>query len=379
MRSGIGELASAARGRQRRQTWRSIALLGLVAAALLGRAAWVRLRSGGTGVGAGGQDGAPQRAFYYWKTQWTASPAIARSLAENHVSRLYIRFFDVDWDEPARAALPVSPLQLGAPLPAGIAIVPVVFVTNRVFHNTAYAGVDALAEHVFGKVAKMAEADGIAPAEVQLDCDWSDATRTRYFRFVDLMKQKLHARRIPVSSTIRLHQVKYAARTGVPPVDRGMLMFYNFGALRADAPRSSIFNVEDARRYASFIASYALPLDLALPLFSWTVHSREGTVLGLIEKLERRDIESASGFRALTPSRYQAERSFFFRGRYFMQGDLLLLEETTPAVTQQAAVTAAGGATRKKPYATIAFFDLDERNLRHYAASDFQRILAAFR
>ena len=290
-----------------------------------------------------------------------------------------MRFFDVDWDEAAHGGRPVSPLQLAAPLPVGIEIVPVVFVTNRVFLNTPPAEVEALSNHVLRKVLKMAEAAGIPLHEVQLDCDWSDGTRARYFHFLDLLGRQLHGRRIAVSSTLRLHRIKYAARTGVPPVDRGMLMFYNFGPLRADATRSSIFNEEDARKYASHVASYALPLDLALPLFSWGVHSRDGNVLGLLEKIEASDIEGADAFRALRQGRYRAERSLFFRGRYFTEGDELLMEETTPAVTRQAAAIAASGAARGRPYSTIAFFNLDERNLRRYARRDFQDIFSALR
>ena len=366
----IGAPPSPARGRT--FVLVSASLILALAAVLGARTAWVRFRGSGRG------NGVQQRAFYFWKTQWSGSPALAQSLAENRISRLYVRFFDIDWDEPARAALPVAPLQLSAPLPSGVEIVPVVYIANRVFLSTPYAEVEALADHVWLKIRKMAEANNLPLREVQLDCDWSDGTRTRYFHFTALLARELHKRRIQVSSTIRLHQIKYAARTGVPPVDRGMLMFYNFGALRADAPRSSIFNLKDAERYASYIATYSLPLDLALPLFSWTVHSRDSEVLGLVEKLEAQDIESTGAFRAVAPGRYKSTRALFFRGRYFLEDDELRLEETTPAVTEQAAATAARGAAGKKSFATLALFDLDERNLRHYAASDFQRILAAF-
>jgi hypothetical protein len=290
-----------------------------------------------------------------------------------------MRFFDVDWEESISAGQPVSPLQLGAPLPAGIEIIPVVFITNRVFLNTPYEQVEALAEHVWRKVSKMAEGTGVTLREVQLDCDWSDRTRTRYFHFLDVLRRQLHAQKLRLSSTIRLHQIKYAVRTGVPPVDRGMLMFYNFGQLRADAPRSSIFNVEDAERYASYVASYSLPLDLSLPIFSWTIHSRDGAVLGLIEKLETLEIEGTQAFVARRPGLYQAERSLFFRGHYFMEGDELRMEETSPVVTRQAATLAAQGASDKKHYGTVAFFDLDERTLRHYAKSDLQDIFALLR
>src|SRR5207253_10476713 len=135
------------------------------------------------------------------------------------------------------------------------------------------------------KVSRMAEEQGMAFQQLQLDCDWSDSSRRNYFHFVDLLSHRLKAERKIVSATIRLHQIKYAERTGIPPVSRGMLMFYNFGRIQADSDRSSIFNAEDAGRYSSYIAGYPLELDVVLPAFSWSVHSREGRVLGLLENL----------------------------------------------------------------------------------------------
>ncbi|MBL9005268.1 MAG: hypothetical protein JNJ46_13525 [Myxococcales bacterium] len=322
---------------------------------------------------------AAQRAFYFWKTQWLATSASAASLRALAVGRLYLRLFDVDWDPALQAAQPIAPLVFAAPLPRELDIVPVVFVTNQVFLRTAPAAVDGLAERVLRKILATSAAHGITPREVQLDCDWSDATRARYFRFLDVLRRALHEKNQILSSTIRLHQIKYAARTGVPPVDRGMLMFYNFGPLYADAPRSSIYNTEDAQRYAAHIAGYALPLDLSLPLFSWAVHARDGNVVGVIEKLDAADIEHVDAFRRIHDGRYQAARGVFLRGHYFIEGDELRIEQTTPHTTLQAAITAARGARGQKHFATIAFFDLDERNLRHYVVSDLQNILAVFR
>src|SRR5262245_2846541 len=109
-----------------------------------------------------------------------------------------------------------------------------------------------------------------------------------------------------------------------------MFMFYNFGRMRSDAAVISLFDPQDSVRYTAFIASYQLKLYVVLPLFSWSSHSRDGRVLGLLEKLVSDDIDAFDGFRRLSPKRYSATRSFFFRGRYFMTGDLLLVEETTP-------------------------------------------------
>jgi len=62
---------------------------------------WVRASSGAP----------PSRAFYYWKTQWSASPEIVESLSKNRINRLYMRFFDVNWDEIENFPRPVSPLR----------------------------------------------------------------------------------------------------------------------------------------------------------------------------------------------------------------------------------------------------------------------------
>ena len=227
-------------------------------------------------------------------------------------------------------------------------VVPVVYIVNAVFLKIAYADVESLADHVWAKVSRMAEAQGLDFEQLQLDCDWSDGSRRNYFHFVDLLNRKLKAEHKNVSATIRLHQIKYAERTGIPPVSRGMLMFYNFGPIQADSPRSSIFNAEDAGRYASFIARYPLTLDLALPAFSWSVHSREGRVIELLEHLTEADVWAFDGFLKVSPNHYLASRSFFFRGRYFMEGDLLLMETTTPDITRQAAARrqARGGTSQ---------------------------------
>ena len=79
-----------------------------------------------------------------------------------------------------------------------------------------------------------------------------------------------------------------------------------------------------------------------------------------------------------SPNRYAASRSFFFRGRYFMSGDLLLLETTTPEITKQAALLARRGAGWKKTYGTVALFDLDEKHLKQYTGAKIESILQEF-
>lgn len=319
----------------------------------------------------------PKRAFYYWKTRWVGSPQVQSTLSQNAIGTLYMRFFDVGWDEVGRAAHPISALEFASPVPERVEIIPVVYLVNNVFLNIPYRDVEQLAQNVGQKIDRMASDQGIRFGQVQIDCDWTDGSRRNYFHFAELLNRQLQEQGKTLSATIRLHQVKYAERTGVPPVDRGMLMFYNFGRIQADATRSSIFNAQDASLYASFIESYRLPLDVVLPLFSWTVHSREGEVVGLSEELTAEELDSFEGFQKLSPNRYTVQRSFFFHGRYFVRGDRIVIEETTPEMTQAAARLAKRGAGKKK-YATVALFDLDERHLEKFEPATIGGVLGTF-
>ena len=84
--------------------------------------------------------------------------------------------------------------------------------------------------------------------------------------------------RYQLSATIRLHQVKYREETGVPPVDYGVLMYYNMGHISAMGA-NSIYDRSTALRYLGKLREYPLPLDIALPMFAWGVHSADGQVL----------------------------------------------------------------------------------------------------
>src|SRR6185295_20161368 len=320
----------------------------------------------------------PARAFYFWRTQWVASPEILANLKSGGIDHLYMRFFDVEWNPAEAAAVPVSPLHFQSPLPEDLEIVPVVYLTNAVFLNIRAEDVAPLADNVWRKVSTMAGGQHLTFRELQIDCDWSDSSRDKYFHFAELLNRKLHEEHKIVSATIRLHQIKYAERTGIPPVARGMLMFYNFRQIQADSALSSIFNAEDAARYASFISGYPMQLDVVLPMFSWSIHSRGGRVLGLMEETSTDDAAAFEGFQKDSPGRFSAVRSFFFHGRYFMAGDRLAVEQTTPELTHKAALLAKRGAGRGKPYGTVALFDLNERNLKTYTTAEIGGILDAF-
>jgi len=320
----------------------------------------------------------PERAFYFWKTVWSNNEDVESMLAKSNVKKLYMRYFDVSWDRQSSRAKPVSPLESKDALPQSLEIIPVVYLTNEVFIKIPYADVEDLADKVWTKVSQMAKYQKVEVKELQLDSDWSQSSRKQYFHFLDLLRRRLNPLGIEVSATLRLHQIKYPDRTGIPPVDRGMLMFYNFGRILAEGERSSIFNKEDASLYTSYIAQYKMPLDISLPIFSWMVHSRDGKVLDLVDKMTESELLKDGSFEQIAPRKYLAKQSFFLRGRYFVKDDLLLIEETNPQITREAAELALKGAGSQKSYQTVAFFDIDEDIVKHYGEKEIENIFREF-
>lgn len=309
----------------------------------------------------------PARGFYAWRTRFSLSDVERDALGRLHVTKLYLRLFDV-----ARrngAPVPVGRVQLDAPLPAGVEVVPVVFLTNETLLHEADPA--ALAGHVWAEVKSF----GLNFTELQLDCDWTPQSRATWFRFLEVLRGLAGAESVRLSSTIRLHQVKYAARTGVPPVERGMLMFYNVGTLEAGAARPSIFNAEDAAKYVATLDDYPLPLDVALPVFSWAVHERGERVVGLVEKP---DLTALRAEPALVPEggeQFRATRDLLWAGAHLAEGDVLRLERMTPERTRQAAALLDQSFHPRGP-STRVLFDLDERNLATHTLEELDALLA---
>lgn len=317
----------------------------------------------------------PQRAFYYWRTTFRLAPAEERALAELAVTRLYLRAFDVEWSaaEGAPSVIgKVAPLE-GARVPAGIEVVPVVFLRDEVFRRTR--DVSGLARQVWAEVGRRMALFGVTPRELQLDCDWTDTSRDGFFAFLAAIRAEA---KLPLGATIRLHQIKYRERTGVPPVERGMLMFYNMGTFSADPGARAIFDPASAARYLARVAGYPLPLDVALPIWSWTVHLRDDVVEGLLQSTDPDELAALPFLARAAPDRYTVTRSAFLHGTLLREGDVLKVEVTGPAEALAAAAQIAPHLARS-PGRTVSLFDLSERNLARHAPASLDQVFRAVR
>ncbi len=216
-------------------------------------------------------------AFFHWKNRLSLGPEEVALLDSTECRTLYVKFLDVargaDGVVRPYALLDVRDTSgLG-----GRQIIPCVFLTNSVFEGLSADSAAWLAERVTMAVEGVGRQLGRADfSEVQFDCDWTARTRAVFFSFLRKMRSLLPAH-TRLSATIRLHQYKHPRRTGVPPVDRGLLMLYNTGDIESPDEEHSIFHTRDALRYVEGApTTYPLPLDVALPTFSWTLIYRDG-------------------------------------------------------------------------------------------------------
>ncbi|GAA4456527.1 hypothetical protein [Rurimicrobium arvi] len=316
----------------------------------------------------------PAVSFYYWKTTAHFGREERSALTRNQVSRLYLRLFDIVWNQEKGFAIPDGLLQVQEPLPDSVTLVPVVFIRNEVFRNNPdSAQATHLAAQTSQLIHKMMERFGRHFAQVQFDCDWTAGSGKAYFTFLRAFRRINPS--LQLSATIRLHQVKYPAQQGVPPVDTGVLMYYNMGRI-SNGPSLSVYDRDAALQYLPALSRYPLPLDLALPVFSWGILVRNDQVHALLNKTDERDYADTAYFLQEAPGRYLVKQAHFRKGFYLCRGDRVKLEQISAGMLEEM----AGDVHRYYPKtpARIIFYDLDAFNLSRYDTSIFQEIAHRF-
>jgi hypothetical protein len=245
----------------------------------------------------------------------------------------------------------------------------VVYIKNRVFERLNKTGSSLLAANVYKLVSAISTAKKITTREIQFDCDWTDGTRAAYF---DFLQQYHGLSKQIITATIRLHQVKYRLRTGVPPVDYGVLMFYNMGDIAAGTA-NSIYDKSIAAKYIPALEHYPMPLDIALPIFAWGLQVREGRVIKLLNKMNFLHFENDSNFTVLPQKRFAVKYACFHGGYYFKENDLVKTEHVTEEDLLQMADQINQHTNHR--IRNLIFYDLDKENLALYEKNIFCKIL----
>lgn len=311
-------------------------------------------------------------AFYHWQTNFSLTQSEKKYLENLSIKKLYVKFFDVDWNGKMQESLPVAEVILDTTDLKNIEIIPTIFITNRSLKNYPLEKIDLLGKNILEKIFSIKK----NVREIQVDCDWSERTEQKYFQLLHFFKKEIQKQNIQLSATIRLHQIKYFKRTGVPPVDRGMLMFYNVDDVKDWETKNSILDLEVAKQYFFNFENYPLKLDVALPIFSWGVLYRGGGMVKLINNLRADDMTDDSLFLQTDETHYEVIKSTYLHGKYLYEGDIIRLE-TVPLETLKMSAKLLKSKI-ENPNVTISFYHLDTTTIKHYPYANLEKIIDVF-
>ena len=306
-----------------------------------------------------------QLSVYYWKTRFSLSAPQQQFLSEYDVQKLYIRYCDIILSRGE--AVPDAPIEIDTTVLKGKEVIPVIYLKNEVFLSDKVA-VALLAEKLSGYIEQINRTYNLTVKQVQLDCDWSLTSRERYFDFIKYFKAQTPYQ---LSATIRLHQVKYHDRTGIPPVDFGVLMYYNMGKITATGA-NSIYDRATAQKYLPALRSYPLPLKVALPIFSWGVHSIAGEVTDLVGGFTFAEADTLSQLSRMGNSDcYLVTEAIVYKGQRWQKGDIIKIEE----ISQTDLLTMKSDLTKylKSAPEEIILYDLNT-NIDTYEKNFFKKL-----
>jgi len=266
--------------------------------------------------------------FYHWRTIY--------NVENTTTAPRYVKVLDITYGKTL--ALKKT---LFKSVPAHF-IVPVIYIDNPLWEEMKAF---SMASKVLNALKNMP----IKYDEIQIDCDWTPKSKKRYFKFLKLLKEQSSKK---ISATIRLHQVKYHKRTGVPPVDYGVLMYYNMSDFRDLETKNYILDLELAKRYHYNFESYPLMLNLALPLYAQATIIRFSKVVGVIEGLREKELNS-SNFKKIKNHLYEVQMRHYFKGRLFYKGDRVRVDEVSLKMLEQSILSLK--VVMKKPKEVIFY------------------------
>lgn len=306
-----------------------------------------------------------QLSAYYWKTRFKLSDTEKKFVADNGVNRLYIRYFDVTLNEGKPK--PLAPIIFES-IPENITVVPVVYIKNEVFKAVDVNALE-LAQKIHDYIVQINTKHKIQIDEIQIDCDWTLTTKDNFFEFLKYFKDLNRDKNL--SATIRLHQVKYYTKTGIPPVDTGVLMYYNMGDLSV-MNQNSIYDKDVANKYITHLAQYPLQLDVALPIFEWGVVIRNQHVIDLVDAQIFNNFIQNTSVTSIDKNLYLSKEEVIIKGKVFQKGDILKIEKIRSEDFKQMVKDlnqAMSNAPKK-----IILYELSDKYIHNYEKDFFKQI-----
>lgn len=353
------------------------------------------------------------RSFCYWKTSFNYdnNDSLISSVKATH---LYVRYFDVGWNPYTEEALPIATMNDFRMYRENPEITPCVFITNDVLLNAGKPQLDLLAERISQRISKITEAyvnqragweaDAIAEkdyksqdgqqvmkrinadslaktlvknyyskfSDVLIDCDWSEKSKGNYFYLLTKLKQQL--KNTQLEATIRLWQYKYFEKAGIPPVDKGLLMCYNMNNPGDYNVENSIGSAKELSQYLTH-SDYKLPLDVALPLFSWAVAFSGDRYKGIVSNYDMLEQDTINFSRK--GNRYVLRNDMLIGDKYMRNGDEIRVEKVPDAELRKMAEI-INDRVSLKGKTRITFFSLDTKIIQDYGIKNIDAYYSLF-
>jgi hypothetical protein len=323
-----------------------------------------------------------ERSFYYWKSNLHLSTLEKNTLDTLGVKTLYIKFFDIDWNAQQQKALPIAKLTTNENSLTDVretkyiktlkfTVIPTVFITNETFLNIDTTSITALVNNTYNLITNtiaLYAFDNIGG--IQFDCDWTEKTKEKYFAFLSAYKKIYANSNMEISATIRLHQIKFLGKTGVPPVHKGLLMCYNMGNLKNPATINSIIEVDELKKYIGNLSAYSLPLDLAFPLFEWNVLFKNNIYSGILRDFDITQLHTS--FATKKNNNYTIIKDTVVQSYTLAKGDIIRNEKSNYKT-----IIAAADAINTKVKNTqlrVSLYHLDSVILTKYTTHELETI-----
>ncbi|MBQ3313154.1 MAG: hypothetical protein IJG74_05090 [Prevotella sp.] len=223
---------------------------------------------------------------YYWRTDLHLDSTERAFLKQHHINKVYCRYFDVVMSDDGTEPKPNATIAFTDTLPAGIKLIPTVYITEDCMHKPH----KDLAEKLVKRIMQMNETNHIGNVhEIQIDCDYTSKSRATYYQFLEQVRHHLSPTSYHLSTTIRLHQLSMP----VPPVDYGVLMVYNTGDPRKWQERNPILDYRDVYPYLNKLAQYQLPLAAVYPVYQWIRNIQNVRIEHTVEAAELLKVKKA--------------------------------------------------------------------------------------
>ncbi len=223
---------------------------------------------------------------YYWRTDLHLDSTERAFLKQHHINKVYCRYFDVVMSDDGTEPKPNATIAFTDTLPAGIELIPTVYITEDCMHKPH----KDLAEKLVKRIMQMNETNHIGNVhEIQIDCDYTSKSRATYYQFLEQVRHHLSPTSYHLSTTIRLHQLSMP----VPPVDYGVLMVYNTGDPRKWQERNPILDYRDVYPYLNKLPQYQLPLAAAYPVYQWIRNIQNVRIEHTVEAAEILKVKKA--------------------------------------------------------------------------------------